>query len=901
MSAPGGGYYGADVTQMAVRMTDQWHRCSAQQTAQALGVELPSGLSSERAGQALARHGPNRLVEQRRRDLGSILLGQFSDFMILVLISAAVVSGLLGELTDSIAILVIILLNAVIGVVQEYRAERALEALKRLAVPSVTVRRDGRPVTLASEALVPGDVLLLEAGNLVPADVRLVEASALQADEAALTGESTPVAKQVEALADAGLGVADRSNMLFRGTLVTYGHGEGVVVATGMDTQIGHIADLLERGRRPETPLQRRLARFGKRLAILVLLICAIIFLGGLLRGVEPLLMFLTAVSLAVAAIPEALPAVVTIALAIGAHKLVRHHALIRQLPAVETLGSVTVICSDKTGTLTQNRMRVEAFVVDGVTRRSGDELRGQPADTLFAALALNNDSRFDDGDGVIGEPTEAALLQAVADSGRDARALRQAAPRVAELPFDASRKMMTTVHRSRSGLRTYTKGAPEAVAARCVRCMDATGRTDNDDEGFDRAALLRQAEGLAAEGYRVLAFACRDWQQLPDAPVGEGIETDLTFVGLVALLDPPRPEVREAVATCRAAGITPIMITGDHPVTARAIAERLGMARPGDRLLTGRELARLSDAELDAVIGDTPVYARVAPEQKIRIVNALQERGEFVAMTGDGVNDAPALRRADIGVAMGGIGTDVAREAAHMVLLDDNFATIVSAVREGRRIFDNIRKFIRYTMTSNAGEIWTLFLAPFLGLPIPLLPIQILWINLVTDGLPGLALSFEPHEPGLMRRPPRPPGESIFAHGMGWHMLWIGLLIGGLSVGAQAWAYHAGNDHWQTMVFNVLTFAQLFHVMAIRSERQSLWRIGVFSNRPLLGAVALTFGLQLLVTYIPFLQGVFNTQSLSLAELALCLAMASLVLPAVELEKWLIRGGRLYGAAAAH
>ena len=433
-------------------MNDQWYRCSAQQTARALGVDLPSGLSSERAEQALARHGPNRLVEPRRLGLGSILLGQFSNFMILVLIAAAVVSGLLGELADSIAILVIILLNAVIGVIQEYRAERALDALKRLAVPRVTVRRDGRPVMLASEALAPGDVLLLEAGNLVPADVRLVEASALQADEAALTGESTPVAKQVEALADAGLGVADRSNMLFRGTMVVYGHGEGVVVATGMHTEIGHIAELLERGQRPETPLQRRLARFGKRLAILVLLICAIVFLGGLLRGVEPLLMFLTAVSLAVAAIPEALPAVVTIALAIGARKLVRQHALIRQLPAVETLGSVTVICSDKTGTLTQNRMRVEAFVVDGVARRPGDELRGAPADSLFAAMALNNDSRLGDGDGAIGEPTEAALLQAVADSGRDVGALRTAAPRVAELPFDASRKMMTTAHRSPSG-----------------------------------------------------------------------------------------------------------------------------------------------------------------------------------------------------------------------------------------------------------------------------------------------------------------------------------------------------------------------------------------------------------------------------------------------------------------
>jgi Ca2+-transporting ATPase len=874
-------------------MSSTWHTRSVQQTAEALHVDPSVGISAERAADTLATQGPNRLVEQRRRGLMAMLLGQFSDFMILVLVAAALVSGLLGEIIDSIAILVIILLNAVIGVVQEYRAERALEALKDLAVPNVTVRRDGHPVTIVSEDLVPGDILLLEAGNLVPADVRLSETAALQLNEAALTGESTSVGKQVDALSDTGLAIGDRDNMAFRGTLVTYGRGEGVVVATGMATEIGRIAQLLERSERPLTPLQQRLARFGRRLAMLVLLVCTVVFAFGLLRGVDPLLMFLTAVSLAVAAIPEALPAVITIALALGARKLVQSNALIRQLPAVETLGSVTVICSDKTGTLTQNRMQVEAFMLNGQRHARLDGRAGHPADMLFGALALNNDTQFGGDHEMLGEPTEVALLQAVIDSGRDVEVLRAAAPRAAELPFDADRKMMTTVHRHHGDLRAFTKGAPEALLPRCTASIGADGEADT--AGFAPDALLQDAENLAADGYRVLALAYRDWQALPETLDSDALEADLVFIGLVALMDPPRPEVLEAVAACRGAGIRPVMVTGDHPVTALAIAERLGIATASDRLLTGRQLAALSDAELDARLADTPVFARVAPEQKIRIVEGLQRQGEFVAMTGDGVNDAPALRRANIGVAMGEVGTDVAREAAHMVLLDDNFATIVAAVREGRRIFDNIRKFIRYTMTSNSGEIWTLFLAPLLALPIPLLPIQILWINLVTDGLPGLALSFEPREPGVMRRPPRPPNESIFAHGMGWHMLGIGLLIGALSIAAQAWSYHSGSGHWQTMVFNTLTFAQLFHVLVIRSERESLFTIGLFSNLPLLGAVTLTFVLQLMVTYLPFLQGVFNTQALSLGELVQCIAFAAVVVPVVEFEKWLIRRGKLY------
>jgi Ca2+-transporting ATPase len=871
-----------------------WHTLTADQVSEQLHSDLAAGLNPAEVEERRRRYGPNRLEEKARRGIASMLLGQFADVMIVVLLAAAIISGLLGELYDTLAIMVIVLLNATIGVVQQYRAERALKALKQLAEPTVNVRRGGHPVTVAAQDLVPGDVTLLERGNLVPADIRLSQTASLECDEAALTGESTTISKQTGALAEGDLPVADQINMLFRGTVLTYGRGEGIVVATGMETEIGRIAALLEEGERPLTPLQQRLAKFGARLALIVLGICTVVLVAGLLRGVEPALMFLTAVSLAVAAIPEALPAVVTIALALGARKLIRHNALIRQLPAVETLGSVTVICSDKTGTLTQNQMHVEAFRINDRLHQIDTPAEGISADHLFKALSLNNDAQFDRRGDIIGEPTEVALLQAVLEVGRDPKALRAEHPRLAELPFDSTRKMMTTFHRQAEAIIAYSKGAPEQLLGKCTQEL-----TDAELGDIDPDYVLQQAEDLAADGHRVLAVAYRDWADLPEQISSEAVEKGLVFVGLVALMDPPRPEVLDAVSTCRDAGIRVVMITGDHPVTARAIAHRLGIASEYDRLITGRDVTDLSDTELEDLVAHTPVYARVAPEQKIRIVKALQKRGEFVAMTGDGVNDAPALRRANIGVAMGKVGTDVAREASHMVLLDDNFATIVAAVREGRRIFDNIRKFIRYTMTSNAGEIWTLFLAPFLGLPIPLLPIHILWINLVTDGLPGLALTAEPREPGVMRRPPRPPDEPILSHGMGWQILWIGLLIGGLSITAQAWAIHASNAHWQTMVFTVLTLAQLFNVLGIRSTRQSLFRQGLFSNPPLIGAVLLTVGLQVMVIYVPALQPIFKTAPLSGGELLFCFALSSVVLPAVEFEKWMIRRGWLYGEPA--
>jgi Ca2+-transporting ATPase len=685
--------------------------------------------------------------------------------------------------------------------------------------------------------------------------------------------------------ADPEAPLGDRTGMAYKGTLVTLGRGRGVVVATGMRTELGHIAALLSADE-SRTPLQKRLAHFGRRLAMAVLTICAILFVVGWLRGEPALTMFLTAVSLAVAAIPEALPAVVTISLALGAARMVKRKALIRRLPAVETLGSVTYICADKTGTLTENRMQVETLYADGVL------CQDVPADgpgwrELGRVIALCNDARADAGGTLTGDPTETALLAALPPEAVAAWAKTH--PRLGEIPFDASRARMSTFHRDETGVLMLTKGAPESLLPRCRSQCSATGETAPDP------ALEQLAERLAAAGQRVLAFAMKKLPELPADLDPDDTERDLVFVGLAGLMDPPRPEAAPAVAACKAAGITPVMITGDHPATAQAIAARLGIIEPGARVITGRQLAGLSREAFAAELQQVRVYARINPEQKIRIVEALQDAGEFVAMTGDGVNDAPALRRADIGVAMGKIGTDVAREAAAMTLLDDQFATIVAAVREGRRIFDNIRKFVKYTMTSNSGEIWTLFLAPFLGLPIPLLPIHILWINLVTDGLPGLALAVEPEERGIMQRPPRPPGESIFAHGMWQHILWVGLLMGAISLMTQALALRTGDAHWQSMVFTVLTLSQMGHVLAIRSERESLFRSGLLSNTPLLLAVLLTFALQMAVLYVPWLQPIFKTEALSLAELAFCLLTSSVVFIAVEAEKFLLRRGWLY------
>jgi Ca2+-transporting ATPase len=861
---------------------------------QSLQSDDARGLSINVAAQRRQQYGPNAILEGRRRGPLRMLADQFTDFMIVVLLAAALVSGMLGDIVDTAVILVIVVLNAVIGFVQEYRAERAMAALRQLAAPHARVVRDGRSRRIPAGELVPGDLVLLDAGDIVPADLRLIECAALKTQEAALTGESVPVEKTADHLAPDGAPLGDRINMAYKGTLAVHGRGRGLVVATGMNTELGRIAELLHSAEETKTPLQKRLARFGRVLAIAVLVLCAILFVVGVLRGEPVLLMLLTAISLAVAAIPEALPAVVTVALALGARRMVRREVLIRKLPAVETLGSITYICSDKTGTLTLNRMQVEQLAL-GTGQPGAPPLAPlrEPAQTeLLHAMALNNDAHIDHAGTTVGDPTEVALFEAARDAGFPATDLLGRLPRVAELPFDAARQCMTTLHRSGTGreaLVAYVKGSPEKILSLCTDLYQP-----DRPAPLDREAALATARRMAAEGLRVLAFARRTFTSPPTID-SEHVETALSFLGLAGLLDPPRAEAAAAIADCVSAGIVPVMITGDHPETARAIAGRLGLLDRDGEVLTGAQLSTMSDAEFARHVRSVRVYARAAPEHKIRIVRALQEQGEFVAMTGDGVNDAPALKRADIGVAMGITGTDVAKEAAHMTLLDDNFASIVRAVREGRRIFDNIRKFIKYTMTSNSGEIWTIFLAPFLGLPIPLLPIHILWINLVTDGLPGLALSAEKEERGIMRRPPRPPNESIFAHGLWQHTLWVGLLMGAVSLFTQAWAIHTGSGHWQTMVFTVLTLSQLGHVLAIRSERDSLFTQGLWSNRLLTAALLFTFVLQMTTVYVPWLNPVFKTEPLMAGELAFCLAMSSMVFAAVEVEKWMIRRGWLY------
>ena len=666
-----------------------------------------------------------------------------------------------------------------------------------------------------------------------------------------------------------------------------------MVVATGMGTELGKVAGLLNDAMDRSTPLQLRLARFSKQLSLIVLLICVGLFAFGLLRGEPWLLMLLTAISLAVAAIPEALPAVVTVLLAVGAKRMADFNALIRRLPAVETLGSVSVICSDKTGTLTQNRMHAELVLAAGQPWHPAKVEAEQTAPSphhlqLLRAAALCNDAcpsgDCDDKGHIVwqGDPTETALTAVAAQADLLKPELEEETPRVRELPFDSDRKRMTTFHRDGAVFEAFTKGAPESVLPRCSAHWSPEGRRP-----LDQAAVLAEAERLAAQGLRVMAFASRAWPQLPAEPDVEAIESELALIGLIGLIDPPREEAAAAVRDCISAGIRPVMITGDHPATALAIAQRLGIvANDAANVITGAELTELDDAALKARVLDVRVYARVDPAQKIRIVQALQSHGQFVAMTGDGVNDAPVLKAADIGVAMGKGGTDVAREASALVLLDDNFATIVGAVREGRRIYDNIRKFVRYAMTGNSAEVLTLSAAPLFGLPMPLLPIHILWVNLVTDGLPGLALAAEPAERGIMRRPPRPPQESLFAQGLGWSIVRIGLLLAALCLGVQHWAIQSGDTHWQTMVFTVLTLAQMALVLAIRSENDSLFTIGLFSNKPLLGAVLLTFALQMATIYVPWLNPIFKTQPLPAWELGLCIALAALVFVAVELEK---------------
>ena len=847
----------------------QWYKSSIEELIRLLDSDQ-QGLRTAQADERLEQNGPNQLEEAAQKKPLQILLAQFTDVMILILLAAAVISGVVGEWTDSIVILIIVLLNAVLGFVQEWRAEKAMAALRQMSTTSTRLWRDGKLVSLPSVELVPGDKVELEAGNIVPADIRLSEAIQLKMEEAALTGESVPVDKTARPMQADDLPLGDQRNMAFKGTLVTAGRGIGWVVATGMQTQLGSIARMLQE-EDSQTPLQKRMAKFGRNLSLLVLFLCVLFLLAGWWRG-EPLLrLFLTSISLAVAAIPEALPAVISISLALAARRMIRQQTLVRKLPAVETLGSVTYICTDKTGTLTRNQMELQVIWTPdaGVVEKDNlDSIRpSEHGQLLLAALALNNDAEENIRGEWLGDSTEIALRRVTTESDR----ADYDKYRLLEIPFDADRKLMTTFHRRNGQVISFTKGAPDVLFSRC--------------KNVDTQLVEEELDRMSSDGLRVMGFAFREWDEVPKESDAETQEQELTFLGLAGIMDPPRPEANDAVAACRRAGIVPVMITGDHPKTARNIARRLGILEDDQEVMTGQEMLNWTTAQLDAAVEGISVYARVSPEQKLQIVKALQRKGHYVAMTGDGVNDAPSLKRANIGIAMGVTGTDVSKEAADMILLDDNFSTIVSAVREGRRVYDNILKFIRYLMTTNSGELWTLLLGPMMGLPVALLPIHILWINLVSDGLPAIALSFEKAEKNIMQRPPRPPDQNVFANGMGWHIIWVGLLMAGITLGAQAWAIDQ-QLHWQTIVFNVLCLSQMGHVLAIRSETQSLFRIGLFSNRYLLAAVTLTVLLQAAITYLPFLQSVFHTEALTLYEFLLVGGLSMIVFFAVELEK---------------
>jgi len=834
----------------------------------------PNGLDSAAVNKLLLKHGRNVLAQSKKKTAWLMIFNQFTDLMILILITAAIISAFLGDLTDSLVIFTIVFVNSVVGFMQEFRSEKAMSSLKKLSASHAKVLRDGVTSVVTSSELVPGDVIILEAGDVIPADIRLIETHTLKINESSITGESANIEKSALELTEGEYALGDRLNMGYKGTFVTNGRAKAYVVLTGMNTELGKIAKLIQ-VEDTKTPLQKRLNGFGKKITISIIAICTGIFAVGLLRGEAPVTLFLTVISLAVAAIPEAMPAVVTIALALGAKNLVKNFALIRNLPAVETLGSVTYICTDKTGTLTENKMNVEKII-------HSENSKGlkffQGNDALLSAIALNNDVIIESDGTLTGESTETALVKYALDKGFEKNKLETAYPRVAEFPFDSKRKCMTTLHSSDDGILVITKGAVESIVP-----------VTADPQNLQASEIILNADKEAANGYRILGYAVKIIPKLPDVPDIKSIESGLTFLGITCLIDPPRAEAKEAVEQCKLAGIIPVMITGDHKLTAKSIASKLGIITSGSELvMEGKELQKLPDEEFKNIVENVRVYARVNPEQKLRIIKALQSKNHFVAMTGDGVNDAPALKNADIGIAMGINGTEVSREASDMILLDDNFATIVKAVKLGRTIYSNLLKFINYILSGNTGEILAIVLAPFFGLPIPLLAIHILWINLVSDGLPGLALAYEKPEPNIMKVPPRDPMENIFSAKTAFRILRTGLLLGLVTVGTQAWAINNNITHWQTMAFTVLCFSQMGLAMALRSK-SSLFTSGVFSNWRMIGAISVTFILQLMLIYIPQLNVVFKTQPLSLKELLITIAVSSIVFWAVEAEKYIL------------
>jgi len=895
-----------------------------------LNVNRENGLSSQEVKVRLQRYGKNEIKESGVRSPAAIFISQFSSVLMLMLLVACGISVFLGEIIDAVAIAAIVSLNSILGFVQEYRAEKTMQALKQLAVPKVKVRREGHVIEIFARELVPGDIVFLESGVHIPADGRLLESVNLRVSEATLTGESEPVDKDSNCVFNLQdeVPLAERRNMVFMGTAVVAGRGLMVVTRTGMNTELGKIATILQTVKREPTPLQKRLESLSRELALAVLVIVSVIFTVGIIRGGDWRTMFLVAVSMAVAALPEGLPAVVTIALTLGARRMLNRNALIRRLNAVETLGSVTVICSDKTGTLTQNQMKVTVLDVAGdqldlsIERSEPVVLKDEGTAGAFLLLLaggiLCNDAVLETQDGrvqILGDSTEGALILAGQQFGFDLRVMKKLLPRIGEVPFSSERKLMSTVHRllpepgelpanelmlvqtlgkfnSEGNPFVMSKGAVDVLLSRSAAVLVGGDILPLSPEWQER--IIQTHNHLTEKGMRVLGVAFRVLKAHTDITCAPELETNLCFIGMIGMIDPARPEVKDAVRVCREAGIRPVMITGDHPLTAMYIATDIGIAQPQltPAYLTGSELSRMTVEELKPLVSRANVYARVTPEHKLNIVQALQSLNQVVAMTGDGVNDAPALKKADIGVAMGITGTDVAKEAADMVLLDDNFATIVAAVQEGRTIYDNIRKFIRYTFASNTGEIIVMLLAPFLGMDIPLTPLQILWVNLVTDGLPGLALGVEGPERDVMRRPPRPLKESVFAGGMAFNIIWSGLLLGLVSLLTGWWVWRQGDPGWQTVIFTVLTMSQLFQSFALRSQRDSVFRLGLLSNRLLVRAWIITLVLQLGLIYLPFAQSVFKTQPLPPGQLILILLISTSVFWAVEFEKLLRRHG---------
>ncbi|HEY9625118.1 MAG TPA: cation-translocating P-type ATPase [Crinalium sp.] len=918
-----------------------WHTLLPDTVVEQLHSDRQVGLTSEQVAERLEQYGSNELEESGGRSSWVILFDQFKNIMLVMLIAVAIISGVMDLIDlragtvksndipfkDTIAILAIVFLNGLLGYVQESRAEKALAALKNLASPRVRVTRDGKVSEISSKELVPGDVMLLEAGAQVSADGRLLEAVNLQVREAALTGEAQAVNKQVDLQLANDTPLGDRLNLVFQGTEVVQGRGTVLVTGTGMKTELGKIATLLQSVESEPTPLQQRMDQLSAALVSGALgLVVIVVGAGLLVAGLGSFRELLeVSLSMAVAVVPEGLPAVITVTLAIGTQRMVRRHALIRKLPAVETLGSVTTICSDKTGTLTQNKMVVqsvhpasdsiqvtgEGYIPEGTFQVNHQEIsvaQHSELEALLAACVVCNDAilQKEEGQwGILGDPTEGALLVVAGKAGLDRTKYDYKLPRVAEFPFSSERKRMSTiceVPQDGHGLPLlagrylmFTKGSPELVLERCTQVQTGDRPTPLTDE--QRHQILEKNNQLAGRGLRVLGFAYKPLDAVPPAGTDEASEKELVWLGLVDMLDAPRPEVRDAVARCRTAGIRPIMITGDHQLTARAIAEDLGIANAGDEVLTGRDLEKFSPEELERQVGRVSIYARVAPEHKLRIVQALQRQGKIVAMTGDGVNDAPALKQADIGIAMGITGTDVSKEASDMVLLDDNFATIVAATEEGRTVYTNIRRFIKYILGSNIGEVLTIAASPIL-LPlsgVPLTPLQILWMNLVTDGLPALALAVEPAEPNVMNRPPNDPKESIFARGLGPYMIRIGIILAIIAISLMVWSYHytqqSGDpERWKTMVFTTLCLAQMGHAMAIRSNTQLTVQLNPFSNPYVLAAVTMTTILQLMLIYVAPLRDFFGTHLLSPMEVWICIGFSALMFVWIEAEKLFIR-----------